>query len=238
MQTLSLKVKNAWWETPTIYAIELDVEREKFPFKPGQYCLVELKLANGKITDHAFSIAISPTRDNLIFATRNTGSDFKKVFTELKPGSEVRISGPVGNFIFDDNISNAIFLSGGIGITPLKSMIEYAADKKLQAKLTLLYGNRTTEEIAFRKELDLVAKTNKNFKVVHVISNPEQSKEKWTGFTGRITAETIRSNVAELQTAIFFICGPPGMVEALAGILQQMGVGGERIKIEHFTGYK
>ena len=238
MQTLALKVKRSWLETPTICAIEIEVAREKLPFKPRQCCLVELKLANGEVTDRDFSIALSPTRANLVFATRNTGSEFKKAFAELKAGDDVAISGPFGNFIFEDSITNAVFLSGGIGITPLKSMVEYASDKKSSAKLTLIYGNRTPEEIAFRKELDAMAKTNPNLKVVHVVSNPEQGKEKWNGLTGRITAEIIKASVENLPSAVFYICGPPGMVEALHKILQEMGVSEEKIKIENFTGYK
>ena len=128
-------------------------------------------------------------------------------------------------------------LSGGIGITPLRSMIKYSSDKKLDIPVTLFYSNRTPEEIAFREDFSTIEKENTNFKIVNTITNKEDSKEEWQGLTGFIDEKMIKENSQNLDTSIFYICGPPKMVDAMVNLLKTMNIDSARIKIEHFTGY-
>ncbi|MDP3741807.1 MAG: oxidoreductase [Candidatus Micrarchaeota archaeon] len=246
MAQLVLKVVNTWMETPTIQVISLNLAGEKFTFKPGQYALVELKIkqvvaggsvgadAGGPWDDHAFSIACAPNTEYLEFATRKSDSDYKKAFVALVKGDEVKVSGPLGNFTLDPIAKSVCFLSGGIGITPIRSMVQFATQQKLNMPITLLFGNRNPSEIPFKAELDGLQKQNPNLKVVHVVS---EGDAKWTGAVGRIDAELIK-NHSRIDTDTYYICGPPGMVDSLTNTLKTLNVAEERIKIEYFTGYK
>jgi ferredoxin-NADP reductase len=235
MVTLELAVEEVKLETSTIKSVRLALGGRPFSFKPGQYCLVELDI-NGEREDRALSIANAPTRPGfLLFATRSGESPYKKVFFSLKPGDTVTVTGPMGRFIYDEAFPNSILLSGGIGITPLKSMIEYVSDRRLSHSVILLFGNRSPREIPFRKELDELADSNPTFTLVHVVS--ETAGEVWKGEKGRIDERLIRKVVAEVGLARYYICGPPQMVFDLRGILERRGVAQEQIKIENFEGY-
>lgn len=233
MPELFLKVEKTWLETPTIAVIRLDLAGKSFAFKAGQYALVELKI-NGEENDHAFSIACGPNGQYLEFATRISDSVYKKTFAKLKVGDEVKITGPLGNFTLDPFAKSVCFLSGGIGITPIRSMLQFASGEKMQLPITLLFGNRNPSEIPFKTELANLEKQNKNLKVVHAVS--EADKE-WKGAVGRIDAEMVK-NHSHVESDSYYICGPPGMVDSLANTLKTLGVADGRIKIEHFTGYK
>ncbi len=238
MPKLALKVIEAKLETPTIKSVKLGLEGNAFSFKPGQYCLFYVTLPEGKQVSHSFSIASSPTRSDYVqFATRQSESEFKKGFWALKEGDGVTVNGPFGDFVYDESIDHAVMLSGGIGITPLKSMLEYAADKKIGKKITLLFSNRSSEEIPFKQDLDETAAQNQSIEVVYTVSNL-QPGEQWTGKTGRVNDAMVKEFAPDWSDCTFFICGPPGMVDGLTQMLAQMSVAGERLRVEHFTGYK
>jgi ferredoxin-NADP reductase len=237
MPRLELEVAEVRQETPTIRSVRLSLSGKPFPFKPGQYCLVELSVGEGR-GDHTFSIASSPTRPgSLLFATRQSPSAYKQRFFQLKPGDGVAVTGPVGRFVYDETAEHTVLLSGGIGITPLKSMLEYARDRGIDRPINLLYGNRTPAEIAFRQELDALAAAHPTMNVVHVVSQPEGAAEPWRGRTGRINEALIREVVPRPDRARYYICGPPGMVAGLRGVLAQMAVPEANVRIENFEGY-
>jgi len=155
----------------------------------------------------------------------------------------VEVEGPSGTFILDENEKgNHIFLAGGIGITPFRSFIKYNIDKGLKdIKLFLIYANSTPEEIAFRKELEEWNNKYENIKVAMTISRPEESKERWVGLTGRIDEKIIKSLMEnweiDIKKVVFWLCGPPPMVEAMEKILESMKVTSDLIRSEKFTGY-
>lgn len=238
MPELMLKVLETKDETPTIKSVKVGFDGDALAFKPGQYSLFSLRIADGSEQSHAFSIASSPTRTSYLqFATRfRPESEFKKAFWALKQGDEVRVQGPFGQFVYDEGVEHAVMLSGGIGIAPLKSMLEYAVNKKINKKITLLFSNRSPEEIPFKQELDEIAAGNENIRVVHTVGDLQPGVQ-WNGRTGRINDSMIREFTPDLSVATFFTCGPPGMVDAMTQLLKQMGVGEERIKFENFAGY-
>ena len=239
MPTFKLEVSAVKMETPSIGSIKLALSGQALNFKPGQYCLVSLKVGD-QSEDRALSIANSPTRGgSVLFATRRSESPYKRCFFDLKPGDSVTLTGPMGRFIYDETSQRSVFLSGGIGITPLKSMMEYAIDRGLEHHITLLFGNRSLDEIPFRVELDEWARIHKNLSVVHVVSRPQgEGDRSWAGPQGRINEALLRQHINQPDQARYFLCGSPGMVSNLKELLSQMSIPGDQIVVENFNGYE
>jgi ferredoxin-NADP reductase/nitrite reductase/ring-hydroxylating ferredoxin subunit len=198
-----------------------------------------------------FTISSSPTEDFIMFSTRIRDSPYKKRLSTLEEGSRVKIRGPEGQFVLHEDYSKpAIFLSGGIGVTPFRSMIKYATDKQLPLNITMFDSNRNRENIVFKEEFDNWATANKNLKVIYTISDDRGQNEKqqstssttndWKGEYGRIDKAMILKHVDinTLNNSIFYICGPPSMLKAMQSLLQDnLEIPKERIKVEEFTGY-
>jgi ferredoxin-NADP reductase len=160
--------------------------------------------------------------------------------------------------LHDDYSKHTIFLSSGIGVTPFRSMIKYATDKQLPVKITMFDSNRSQQNILYKDEFDKWAAQNKNLKIVYTITEEEKGREQeqhrmadasgstteikgnWNGERGRIDRTMIERHLSkeEISNAIFYICGPPGMISALEDLLKkQFQIPEERIKVEEFTGY-
>ena len=231
---LELPVIETRQETPDVKSIKLSFNGGKFEYKPGQYMMMELDVAdleNGN--SRPLSIASSPTEDFLLFSTKISQTPFKQKYNSLKVGDKVKVKGPMGIFILNENFRNIIFLGGGIGITPFRDMIKYATDEKLPMKLTLLYSNKTPNDIVYKDEWAVFERENPNLKVVHTITDDAT----WHGRKGRINEAMIREFCNDTNNALFYICGPPGMVEGLSNLLKIMNVPQVNIKIEKFAGY-
>jgi glycine betaine catabolism B len=195
-----------------------------------------------------FTISSSPTENFIMFSTRIRDSPYKKRLSTLEEGAKVKVRGPEGQFVLHQDYSKpAVFLSGGIGVTPFRTMIKYATDKQLPVKIVMFDSNRNRNNILFKKEFDDWAKINKNLKIIYTISDDEQHEQSlsttndWKGEYGRINKAMILKyldgNV--LNNSIFYICGPPGMLKAMQALLQEddLNIPKERIKVEEFTGY-
>lgn len=235
---LKLKIKKVVDETPDVKSIHLDLNKTKFEFKPGQFISLILDVEDPKGNRRAFSIASSPTEKELIITSKITDTPYKKKFASLKKGEEVLIDGPYGKLELQNNYSQkAVMLAGGIGITPLRCFIKYATDKKLPLQIVLLYSNKIPEDIAFKDDLEKLAKQNKNFTLADTITRPEESKTKWKGRVGRIDENLIKEYVKDLDKAFYYVIGPPPMVEAMLQILKNLKIKEDKIKIERFFGY-
>jgi ferredoxin-NADP reductase/nitrite reductase/ring-hydroxylating ferredoxin subunit len=193
-----------------------------------------------------FTISSSPTENFIMFSTRIRESPYKKRLSTLEEGSRVKVRGPEGQFILHEDYSKpAVFLSGGIGVTPFRSMIKYATDKQLPLKIVMFDSNRNRENILFNKEFDEWMKINKNLKIIYTISEDEQqpsssTANNWKGEYGRIDKAMILKylDTNMLDNSIFYICGPPSMLKAMESLLQDnLEIPKERIKVEEFTGY-
>jgi ferredoxin-NADP reductase len=125
-------------------------------------------------------------------------------------------------------------LTGGIGITPLRSMCKYCTDLNLDSKITLLYSNHSEKDIIFREELESMQKQNRNFKVVFTTN---EHASDWKGYTGRINTNMAKSEIPDYLETQFYICGPPSMVEAMNALLEDMKVDEKHIQKEDFPGY-
>lgn len=212
-----------------------------FHFKPGLYA--NLTLLNPPETDaegnvRTFSIASAPFEDDLMFATRMRDSAFKRVLKALPLGTEITLGGPFGSFtLHGDSSRPAVFMAGGIGITPFRSMICHASKSGLPRRLQLFYSNRRPEDAAFLKELQGIEHTNTQFKCVGIMSQMEKSNRKWTGKTGLIDKQMLLESLSNLKGSIFYVAGPPAMVSAIGLALTDLGIGDDDIRSEEFAGY-
>jgi ferredoxin-NADP reductase len=205
-----------------------------FNFKAGQFMFISIPSGNGELKKH-FTISSSPTETGFIeFTKKLTGSDYSNALGLLKVGDKVKIDAPYGNFVFDEKIKKMCLLSGGIGITPLRSICKYVIDLKVDIDIILLYGNATIEDIAFKDEFDEFQKENNQFKVIHVLNNPPSG---WIGYQGFINADIVKKEVSDYSKRVFYICGPPGMVNAMKKMLKEFELNNNQIKMENFTGY-
>lgn len=204
-----------------------------FDYLPGQFMFITLGTGEAQMTKH-FTISSSPTEDDLEITKRLTGHPFSDALAGLKRGDRVMIEGPHGNFTFQGEHNKVGLLSGGIGITPLRSMIRYSTDKKLDANISLLYSNRTKDDIAFRDDIDEMREHNPNLEVVYTLTGTDPS---WKGVTGRIDEEMLVKFVPDYTERIFFTSGPRKMVEAMVSVLKNLSVPQQQIKWEYFPGY-
>lgn len=211
---------------------------ENASFQAGQFFGLTLKI-NGQDQSKYFSFSNAPTEKGYLeFTKKLTASDFSHALKVLKPGDRVRIKMPLGSFVLDETAVKAAFLSGGIGITPIRSMWKYAFDKKLALDMVLLYGNRTPRDIAFKEELETIAQAGKGFRVVFSLDTSEACPADWKGRCGFIDAAMIREEIPDYADRIFYVCGPPVMVHHLVGLLKDgLQIQDNRIKRENFAGY-
>lgn len=205
-----------------------------FSFRPVQFTFLTLTTKGGPDT-RPMSLASSPTRPTLEYAVRVSDSQYKRAFASLIPGDEVRVQGPYGDFVLEEN-RPAVLIAGGIGITPLKGMAEYASDKHLSVPVTLLYSNRSEDDIAYRDELEKLENSNPQFRILHTVTGGLVRKD-WQGSLGRIDRRQILEATHDLEKPVFYVCGKPGMVTEMLNVLSETGVPEADMRVEAFRGY-
>lgn len=216
------------------------INREALDYAAGQFAYFRLEGVTGdpKGPIRHFTIASSPTEhDYILISTRIRNTPYKQKLSSLAEGTNITAWGPQGEFVLEEN-SAAIFLSGGIGVTPFRSLIKYATDKNLPTKIVMFDSNRDEQNILYKKEFDEWAAKNKNLRIIYALSDDIPSG--WTGEKGRIDRAMIKRHVegSTLNESIFYICGPPGMLRSMQEILQKdLKIPKKRIKVEEFTGY-
>lgn len=208
------------------------------PFRAGQFLQVTLPV-NGIDQSKYFSFSNAPTEKGYLeFTKKMTGSEFSKALENLKAGAKVKIKMPMGSFVLDETAPKQAFLSGGIGITPIRSMLKEAFDRQLSFDRVLFYSNRSPEDIVFREDLEAMAGDSKKLKVVFSLDTAAACPAGWKGKCGFINAAMIREELPDYAERIFFVCGPPVMVKSLVAVLMdQLKVPAAKIKIENFAGY-
>ncbi len=217
-----------------------DVKSFRFPrpmdfsYKAGQFIMVTIRSGDYTLTK-PFSISSSPTeQDYLEFTKKLTGHEFSTTLEALKVGDWAMIEGPYGSFTFQGEYRKLCLLSGGVGITPLRSICKYVTDTNLDVSIIVIYGCRSEENIIFREDLEQLPRQNKNSKVVFTLDEPDSG---WSGEIGVINANMIQRNVPDYLERVFYTCGPPGMVQAMTALLKSLVVPSENIRIENFAGY-
>jgi glycine betaine catabolism B len=222
--------------TPSVKSFRFKIKAKNVRYRPGQFFFLTIKV-HGEYAVHHFSFSSAPTDKGYIeFTKRITDSDFSQALNILQPGDWANLQGPGGVFTLSRKYFKLAFLSGGIGITPLRSMIRYIMQKNLPYDIVLLYGNTSWEEIVFQEELEKFALNNPHLRVEHVLSG-DNLPANWTGHVGYISKELIAELVPDYRERLFYISGPPKMVITLDQQLSGLNLAAEQIRRDSFTGY-
>ena len=187
---------------------------------------------------HTFSIASCPSDEEILVTTRMRNTLFKQALSTLPIGSGARIEGPMGSFSLHNNTARpAVFLAGGIGITPFLSMVSHATAEKLRHPIVLFYANRYLEDAAFIDALWKLERANPRFRFVPTLTRTANNNGGWKGKTGYISSEMLSTQIGTLRGPIYYIAGPPTMVAATRRTLSEVGVDEDDIRTEEFAGY-
>lgn len=208
-------------ETGNIFSLVLQ-KPEGFSFYPGQYLDIKLPVQDPNGDTRAFTISSSPTENFLMITPKKGISLFKKLLEKLKAGDEIESSHPAGTFTLDES-SPAVFIAGGVGITPFRSMIKYAVNQRLRTPITLIYSN-SGKNFPFKDDLNQFQKLLPNLKIVY--HNSTQS-----GRLNSLNTEYM------LPNTIYYLAGSHSFVNSMEKILLEMKVDQTNIRYDRFDGY-
>ncbi|MCX5707162.1 MAG: FAD-dependent oxidoreductase [Candidatus Omnitrophica bacterium] len=230
---LKVKIKEVIQRTYNVKSFRVQVPQE-IDFKAGQFLKVSIK--EGSEFTRYLSISNSPTEKGYLeFTKKITQSLFSKTLDTLKTQDTLRIQYPFGKFTLDEAGLKVTFLSGGIGITPIRSMVKYAVDMNLGIEMILLYANRSIKDVVFKDDFEAMQKAYSKLKVVHLLSEPAPN---FKSTPGLINARVIRNEIPDFLERKFYLCGAPQMVEAMRKILsEELSLPNENIITENFQGY-
>ncbi len=206
-----------------------------YKFFPGQYAYFTLPENTDPIKTDAkgntrpFSFASSPDKKELMIAVRKNESSFVENLLKLKPGTDLFISRPFGNNILAEN-SEKIFIAGGIGITPVRSILEYVYDNGLNEKITLFYFNKSCPQTAFLSELEKWSENIPEFKLIPVIEDKDDIE--WNYEYGLFSAELIKKYSGDTEGKKFYLFGSDRMNEFVKQTILNEGVKPENIITE------
>lgn len=204
-------------------------------FLPGQFFFVTINIKGNEAVHH-FSFSSSPTdKDYIEFTKRITASDYSQALNVMRPGDWARLRGPWGDFTLPRKRRPLAFVSGGIGITPLRSMVRYVTARDLPYDIVLIYGCKNTGDAAFHDELNEAA-SRSNTRVEYVLSGPDIPPG-WKGKTGFINKDVIRELMPDYSERLFYVSGPPRMVMALEEQISDLDIPGNQVKRDYFPGY-
>jgi len=210
-------------------------------FEAGQF--VDITLLMPTETDsegdtRGFSIASAPFEGTLMIATRMRDTAFKRVLKTMPLGTEVKIEGPFGGLRLHNNAARAaVVVSGGIGITPFRSILMQAARDKRPHRIFFFNANRRPEDAPFLEEMRYLARENPSFTFVPTMTEMDKSHLPWEGERGRIDQQLLTTYLKGTTSAIYYVTGPPGMVKGLRMLLKVSSVDTDDIRTDEFTGY-
>lgn len=228
-------------ETPDVWTFAFSLEGQVYSYVAGQFAFFELDALTSddpRGKRRHFTLSSSPTEHNLVqFTTKLRGSGFKETLRNAPDNLEVELEPSRGRFTLPESAdAPVVFLGGGVGVTPFRSMLRYAADEILPYKIILLYSAPTPEHLVFRREFELLPQEHPNLQIICTVTEPGAGAE-WQGETGRIDEAKIRKYVQDLPGSIFYTCGPPPMVQAMEELLKSMNIPADHIRVERFSGY-
>jgi ferredoxin-NADP reductase len=213
----------------------------KLAYQPGQY--MEWTLPHSKYDSRGvrryFTLASSPTEPSLRIGVKfnDPGSSFKSALLEADEKSPFVASQLSGDFVMPkDTAKKLVFIAGGIGVTPYRSMVKFLLDMQQSRNITLLYSARTKSEFAYRDVFEQ-ARQQLNLKVLYAVSNEQPTMSDQFMRTGRIDAVMIKSEIPDYQERLFYISGTHDMVKSMRQILAELAVPSSQIKTDFFPGY-
>jgi predicted ferric reductase len=230
-------VKNVIPAGSDTYAVELSPGGEGvFSYAPGQFAFVTFNSEALPLERHPWTISSTPTRpESLIFTIKCSG-DFTAHIGRLKPGDTAAVDGPYGLFSYPAHVQDPngelIMVAGGVGVTPMLSMLRYMADRGDSRKVTLSWSNKTEADILCRAEFETIEAKLPNLSVHHVLTRQKD----FQGSTGRLDAAMLKELLSGCsREAAVFVCGPPPMMDAVCKALKGIGFRGRRIHTERFS---
>lgn len=209
-------------------------------YRAGQF--IDITLLDPPETDaegntRGFSISSAPSEDVIMITTRLRDTAFKRVLQTMPLGTAVKIEGPFGDLRLHHATRPAVVLTGGIGITPFRSiLIETIRGGGLPYRVVVFYANRRPQDAAFLDELRELTEQDTNLTFLPTMSGLEAT-DAWDGERGHIDAPMLKRHLAGVTGAIYYLTGPPGMVQGLRTMLVGSGVDEDDIRTEEFTGY-
>jgi predicted ferric reductase len=232
----TFRVRSVRLEAHRVWTVTLDIPAgQPFHFLPGQFQFLRLLDSNVPAQEHPFTIASSPSQTDRISLTIKACGDFTTLIDRIQVGDRATVHGPFGRFSYDlhPDEGHLVFLAGGIGITPLMSMLRAMRDRRDPRRVTLIYANRGLDDIPFTTELiAMEASPYPALKVIYVLSQPPSW---WTGETGRVDAQRLDKWCGGLEDKAFYLCCPTRMnVELIRG-LRHHRVSPRRIHCDYFS---
>lgn len=212
-----------------------------FDYKAGQfadYTLLDPTETDEEGNTRGFTLSSAPFEPHLACTTRMRDTAFKRVLTASPIGTELELDAPYGSFTLQHNVTRpAVFLTGGIGVTPVRSIALQANHDGTDHTIIAFCSNKRPEDSAYLQELTTLSDTSKQFTFVATMTEPEKSTQAWAGETGPIDAAMLSRYVDDLTAPIYYLSGPAGMVKAMRAVLEAAGVDEDDIRTEEFTGY-
>jgi glycine betaine catabolism B len=228
-QKLVLKLAKKIEYSPTMFDYIFEVN-SKIKYLPGQY--MEWTLAHEKSDSRGirryFTLASSPTESDIRVGVKffENGSSFKKAMQKLDEEKLIVATQLAGDFVLpEDSQKKLVFVAGGIGITPFRSMLKFLVDKKQQRDIVLLYSNKTESEVAYKDVFDDAEKVVGLRSIYHTTTSQ-----------GRINSQSIENDIPDYKKRMFYISGPHQFVEAVHKILKELGLSNKQIKTDYFPG--
>ncbi len=233
---ITLTLKEKIQISPNIYEFIFS-PNYKFAYLPGQYLEWTLghKSPDQRGVRRYFTIASSPTEENLRLGVRidsSKSSSFKKALVSLNPGVKLFAGSLSGDFVLPEKANKYIFIAGGIGITPFRSMIKNLVDKKEKSDIVLFYSSADPKDFVYKSIFDEALKID--VKTVYIASHPDSD---WKGKSGRIDANLIKQEVPDFKERIYYLSGPNSMIQSYKDLLESIGISKTRIVTDYFPGY-
>jgi ferredoxin-NADP reductase len=223
-------------ETPSVKSFLLDLGGEPFSFNPGQWVDFYIDLGY-KMEVGGFSITSSPLQQGAIeLAVKKQahGAPSAYLHEKAKVGDSFIVDGGFGSFYYDyerDRGDPLVLIAGGIGITPMMSILRYVDEAHPEVEAILLYSASTPSELAFHQELEAMAARNPRIRCVFTVTH--LNNEPWNGHVGRIDLALLKKCLSE-QEPWYFVCGPPSMLDDIPPLLVELGVNRARIRMERW----
>jgi predicted ferric reductase len=226
-------------ETENVWTIKLAPPNGAKPYDylPGQFHFLTFRRDPIlPVEEHHWTISSSPTEPGFVSSTIKESGDFTATIGKTKPGDTALVLAPFGRFsyLLHPGERDFVFIAGGIGITPLMSMLRHMRDTEADVDVLLLYGNSRKDDIVFREELAQIERgVLPRLKVVHVLS---EAGDEWPHEKGHIDQEKIKRHCgSDLAAKAFYVCAPPSLTRKVIRCLKQHGVKNRRIHFEYFS---
>jgi ferredoxin-NADP reductase len=212
-----------------------------FAYEAGQHATVrvlEPTDIDGFGVSRTFTFASAPHEPELMIATRMRDTAFKRTLRSAPLGLRIGLDGPDGLMLLEENAARpAVFIAGGIGVTPFLSVARRAAKVRLPQRIHLFYSNRRPEDAPFLEELRALERANASFRLIPTMTQMHNSRLPWEGETGPIREELLARHLPDLKSPVYYLAGPPGMAMGMQVLLDRLGIPESDVRGEEFYGY-